>query len=275
MIRLLYAPVLCVFLCAAQQRTDTASFEVADIKPSNPSKLEFRKARILPGGRLEVPNATLKELVIFAYGIQENAIMAVGSVAKWMDNDRFDVVAKAPADTSPQTLRPMLQSLLADRFKLAIRRADRPMSAYVLSRGKRELKLQPGSGGPQVCQWNRQDNAKEEGIGARGGPTQGRIRQRECHNMTMDELAKQLPGWGGIGIDRPVANETGLTGAYDFQLEVGMPGRAKGGGGQLVNVPDDGPTIFEAFEHVGLKLESHKTSVSVIVIDHAEQPTAN
>src|SRR3954462_6177184 len=106
MIRFLCAPLLGVFLCAGQQRTETPNFEVADIKPSKSSNLESRKARILPGGRLEIPNSTLKELIIFAYGVQENAIMGL---AKWMDNDRFDVVAKAPADSSTQILRPMLQ----------------------------------------------------------------------------------------------------------------------------------------------------------------------
>jgi uncharacterized protein (TIGR03435 family) len=260
--RLLYAPVLFISLCAAQERTDTASFEVADIKPSNASNLDLRKARILPGGRLDVPNATLKELIIFAYGVQENAITGL---AKWMDNDRFDVVAKAPADSSPQTLRPMLQSLLADRFKLTLHREDRPMSAYVLSRGKHDLKFQPGSGGRQTCQWNMLDKG---------------LRRRECHNMTMDELAKQLPGWAGIGIDRPVVNETGLSGPYDFYFDVGMPGRNKnergrGEGVSGASVPDDGPNIFVAFEQVGLKLESRKTPVPVIVIDHAEPPTAN
>src|SRR5215831_8246141 len=137
MIRLLYALVLCIFLCAAQQHTKTASFEVADIKPSNSPNAEPRKARILPGGRIEVPNVTLKELIIFAYGVQENAITGV---AKWMDSDRFDLVAKAPAESPPQTLRSMLQSLLADRFKLTLQREDKPMGAYVLSRGKHELK---------------------------------------------------------------------------------------------------------------------------------------
>lgn len=262
MIRLLYAPVLFTLLCAAQERTVTPSFEVADVKPSSSSNVEPRKARILPGGRLEVPNATLKELIIFAYGVQENAITGL---SKWMDNDRFDIVAKAPADSSAEVLRPMLQSLLADRFKLTLHRTDRSMSAYVLSRGKHDLKLQPGSGGRQTCQWSVLESGSRD-----GDPTQSRIRRRECRNMTMEELAKQLPGWGGIGIDRPVVNETGLTGPYDFYLDVGMPLRAKAG-----TVPDDGPTIFTAFEQVGLKLESRKTPVPVIVIDHAEPPSAN
>jgi uncharacterized protein (TIGR03435 family) len=262
MIRLLSSTVLCIFVCAAQQQTKPPSFEVADIKPSNSPNAEPRKARILPGGRLEVPNVTLKELIIFAYGVQDNAITAP---AKWMDSERFDLVAKAPADSSPQTLRPMLQSLLADRFKLALHREDKPMAAYVLGRGKRELKLQPASGGRQTCQWTRLDNG---------------LRRRECLNMTMDELAWQLPGWGGIGIDRPVVNETGLSGPYDFQLDVGMPGGPRGEheraeGLASPGVPDAGPTIFAAFEQVGLKLESRKIPVSVIVIDHAEPPAAN
>src|SRR5580698_3546398 len=148
MVRLLLAPVLLIFLCSAQQHPDTASFEVADIKPSNSSDLQPHKPRILPGGRFDVPNATLKELIIIAYDVQENAITGL---AKWMDSNRFEVVAKAPDGSSRQTIRPMLQSLLADRFKLTLHWVDRPMSAYVLSRGKHDVKLQPGSGGSQTC----------------------------------------------------------------------------------------------------------------------------
>jgi uncharacterized protein (TIGR03435 family) len=258
MIRLLSAPVLCIFLCAAQQQTRIQSFEVADIKPSQSPNAEPRKGRILPGGRIEVPNTTLKELIIFAYGVQENAITGL---APWMDRDRFDLVAKAPGDSSAETLRPMLQTLLADRFKLALHREDRPMAAFVLSRGKHELKLQPGNGGRQTCQWDVLGNG---------------LRRRECHNMTMDELAMQLPGWGGIGIDRPVVNETGLTGSYDFQLDVGWPGGSKGGEGMAESGSSDpGPTIYMAFEQVGLRLELRKVPVPVIVIDRAEPPTTN
>src|SRR5262249_10712995 len=125
MIRLLSAPLLWIFLCAAQQQTKTPAFEVADIKPSSTPNAERGKGRILPGGRIEVPNVTLKELIIFAYGVQENAITGL---AKWMETDRFDVVAKAPADSSSPTLRPMLQSLLADRFKLTLHRQHTPIT---------------------------------------------------------------------------------------------------------------------------------------------------
>jgi uncharacterized protein (TIGR03435 family) len=117
------------------------------------------------------------------------------------------------------------------------------LPAYVLSVGKRAAKYQEGHGSKQNCNWS--------------SPGPG-MRRRECHNMTTDELAKQLPGWGGIGIDLPVVNQTGLKGSYDFQLDVGIPsfGNEEGKAGESpALLPDDqGPTIFAALEQIGLKL---------------------
>jgi uncharacterized protein (TIGR03435 family) len=168
----------------------------------------------------------------------------------------------------------MFQTLLAERFKLAIHREDKVMPAYVLTLGKRPPKYREGSGARQECNWSTLESG---------------LRRRECHNLTMTELAKQLPGWGGIGIDLPVADQTGLQGAYDFQLDVHLPaefakseGRREGGqeggrGGDAPAAPvvDSGPTIFAALDQIGLKLERGKIPMPVIVIDHAEPPTEN
>ena len=199
----------------AQQTAAPPAFEVADIKPSDPAARMPGKGRMLPGGRIEVPTITLRELIVFAYNVQENMI---SGGPKWAGSDRFDLVAKAPENTPMPAMQAMMQTLLAERFKLVFHREEKVMPAYVLTVGKREPKYHEGSGGRQTCNWTRLDSG---------------LMRRECQNMTMPELARQPPGWGGIGINLPVVDETGLMGAYDFHLDVGMGkarDRARGGG---------------------------------------------
>jgi uncharacterized protein (TIGR03435 family) len=241
------------------------AFEVVEIKPSDPANIMARKGRMLPGGRVELPGVTLVNCIMFGYGVQENMI---SGAPKWASTDRYDIVAKAPPNSSTATLRPMFQTLLAEQFRLAIHREEKMQAAYVLSLGKKPAQYTPGDGGRQECAWSNLDNG---------------LARRECHNLTMAEFARQLPGWGGVGIDAPVFDETGLKGAFDFHLDVGlMRGSNEGGdrggerpGGAPAALPapaDSGPTIFAALEQIGLKLESRKMPVQVIVIDHAEPP---
>jgi uncharacterized protein (TIGR03435 family) len=232
------------------------SFEVADVKPSDAPADRPGKGRILPGGRIDAPAQSVIDLMRLAYNVQPD--MIVGA-PKWADTERFDIVAKAPPDTPPSALTGMVQTLLEDRFKLQIHREQKQMPAYILALGKRPAKYKEGDGGHQDCAWTTPDS---------------NLRRRTCHNMTMTELARQLPGWGGIGIDLQVIDQTGLKGAYDFELDVGFPHGREGGGPQPA-VPDSGPTIFDALDKIGLKLESKKMPLQVVVVDHLERPAAN
>jgi uncharacterized protein (TIGR03435 family) len=131
----------CVVLLASASRTARSqpsmlAFEVVDIKPSAPSNSLKRKAQVLPGGRLEIPNATLKDLMAMAYGVRD--AMIIGG-PEWADNQHFDVLAKASSDASMPALRLMMQTLLAERFRLVIHREDRVMRAYVLTVGNPSL----------------------------------------------------------------------------------------------------------------------------------------
>src|SRR5579863_5383262 len=113
------------FTCWAQ--TSSPAFEVADIKPHDPSTPVSGKGRIT-GGRIDLPAATLNLLIAFAYGVQEN--MIVGA-PKWATTELYDIVAKSPtSDPSPDVIRQMAQALLAERFKLVIRRETRESAGY-------------------------------------------------------------------------------------------------------------------------------------------------
>ena len=119
-----------------------------------------------------MPAATLNMLIALAYGVQEN--MIVGT-PKWAMTALYDIVAKSPtSDPPPDAIRQMAQALLADRFKLVIRRETRDAPGYVLARGKRPLQMQKGDGGRQQCRWTPADDG---------------LQRRECHNMTMSEFA--------------------------------------------------------------------------------------
>jgi len=233
------------------------SFEVADIKPSDPSVIKMGKGRILPGGQIQVPGYTLRDLLMFSSGVTDDMI---SGGPKWVGEERWDIVAKAPAGAPDTALRGMLRTLLKDRFKLVTHQEDKPMSAYVMSVVKGAAPLQSSSAtGASQCHWTQLD---------------GGMRRRECQNVTMDEFAKELPNTGGIGIALPVADQTELRGRYDFQFEVGSMRRPAEGA-----TPDpfdtDGPNIFAALAKIGLHLESKKVPMPAVVIDSAERPSAN
>jgi uncharacterized protein (TIGR03435 family) len=216
------------------------------------------KERILPSGRVEFPGETVVSLIAFAYSVRGNMIE---DVPKWGGNKYFDIVAKARPNPSVADLRLMVQSLLADRFKLAFHTQDKVMQVFVLTAGRNGLGLQKASGGRQQCAWKKVE------LG---------VMRRECQNLTMAEFAEQIPRFP-VGIDRPVIDETGLKDAYDFQFEVGFvrPVGSDGNGAFVPNAADRGPSIFSALAKIGLKLESRKVAQPNIVVEHVELPSEN
>jgi uncharacterized protein (TIGR03435 family) len=233
--------------CAAfgQVVPKTPAFEVADVQCSKPDAKPARP-RFLPGGRVDLHGITLKLMIMAAYGVQDDLV--IGGPA-WLDADRFDVVAKAVPDTPDATLYLMLRTLLAERFHLAIHNEDKALPAYALTVVKTALlKAATGSAQPD-CAWQE------------GAP--GRIR-RVCHNISMPELARQIPLWGRANIDLPVKDLTGITGAYDIELEWSLPVD-----GAESSPPF--PAILDAMPHAGLRLEPRKLPMSVLVIDHVER----
>lgn len=225
------------------------SFEASSIKPHDP-KNAFSKGRLLPSGGIEAGGMTVEDLLMFAYGILPDMI---SGLPKWAKDTQFDLIAKAAHGTPPATLRIVLRTLLADRFKLQSHQEDRPTAAYVLTIGKHGQKLQPASGTLPHCGWTDLPSG---------------VSRRECQNVTMAELARQLPGLSRIGIDRPVVDKTGLDGTWDFHLDVQVASVNIGA------VPE-GPTIFDAFDQLGLKLEARKVPLPVLLVDRIEPLTEN
>ena len=192
----------------------------------------------------------------------------------WLGSDRFEIVAKAPPTTPDGTLQLMLQTLLADRFKLVVHNEDKVMPVYALTVGKQSPKLEVASGpGDPECSMKAIEG----------------LRTFVCHNMTMEGLAQQLRPAAAAYLDHPVVNLTGLRGAYNFTLAWtdGVRLRSEGdrGGdagqptGAIPTAPDParGLTVFEAVKkQIGLDLAPRKHPIPVIVVDHVERiPTEN
>ncbi len=228
------------------------TFEIADVHASPKTLRPARNVRFR-GDRFELKMATMVDLIAMAYGVEPNK---VADGPSWLETDRYDVIAKAPEGATPQTLRPMLQALLADRFGLTVHLDQRPAAAYVLSPGNGKPKLKESEGSsPPGCQRQPQD--------AVAIPA-------NCRGLTMEAFAQQLRGLAGDYLASPVVNGTKLEGAWDFTLKWTPRGR-------LASAGADGINIFDAIDsQLGLKLELKQIPAPVVVVDRVdEKPTDN
>jgi len=254
-------------------------FEVADLKRSAPDSRGM--LRILPGGRVNIQGLTVKFLIEQAWNLTDEMI---SGMPKWMDSDRYDIVARAPVtDVDIDDLWTMLRALIVERFQLTTHTEERPLTAYDLVAVKPKMKKADPTSRTKY----------KEGPGADGKDPRDKnpilSRLVTCQNMTMAQFAEKLKDIAPGYIHSPVLDATGLEGAYDFTLNFSPAGleRAPTGPGATASGPADTATVasepngsvtlFEAIDkQLGLKLEEKKRPVAVLVIDHAEQkPTEN
>jgi uncharacterized protein (TIGR03435 family) len=236
-------------LTCAQTPTPPA-FEVATIKPAAPSPDGHTHINYPPNNRFSATNITLLTLMQWAYGMPERQILEGPS---WLSSTRFDIQAEADLGDRMKSLtseqgnelkRRMVQALLVDRFQLKLHTETRTLPAYDLVVAKGGTKLQPS-----------QSNGKSFGIGRTHFEGQG---------LGVTSIAEDLSKITG----RVVVDKTSLTGRYDFKLLWTADDAPATDG--------DPPTLFTAIqEQLGLKLESAKEPVPVLVIDHVDQPSPN
>src|SRR6516225_8473753 len=120
------------------------AFDIADVHTSPRSTNPYMTGGVLRGGRYDIHKATMVDLISTAYGIDGDKVVGGPS---WLDTDRFEVIAKAPNSTAPETVKLMLQGLLAERFMLVVHNDTKPMPAFVLSLGKGKPKLKEAAEG--------------------------------------------------------------------------------------------------------------------------------
>ncbi len=268
------------------------SFEVASIKPSAEDGRRVTVG-ISPGGRYTATGVTLKFLIMQAYDIRD---FQISGGPGWLGSERYDIVAKADTPSlNREKVKVLLKSLLAERFNLKVHRETRELPVYALVVGKNGPKLQksetqsdaadigapprqpqPGAPGTE----DREVRGGEGRPGAKGAMIRMGRGQVNAQMATLQDLATLLAQQVG----RPVTDKTGLAGKYDFSLEW-TPDESLRGTGLFGESPgpepapatdSSGPSIFTALqEQLGLKLESEKGPVEILVIDHVDKASAN
>jgi len=194
-------------------------------------------------GRLTCTNVTLKKLLVRAYSLKDYQVTG----PDWLNTELYSIVASMPADTFGEDLLEMVQGLITERFQLATHREMKEMPVYELVVGKNGSKL-------TSVPYGRGSTSVNPGkLTAQGVP---------LRNLT-EQLSRFL--------NRPVLDKTGLTGVFDFTMEWSPEGKTTDEAGDL----PVGPSLFTAVqEQLGLKLESRRAPVEILVVDRGERVPA-
>ena len=260
-------------------------FEVASVK-RNSSGENFIRIGMQPGGRYTATNVPLSQLITQAYQLQR--FQLIGG-PDWIRSDRFDISAKAEGEVQPTppgtagAIQMMVRNLLADRFKLVVHEEERDLPIYALVLAREDKRLGPKLQSSTV---DCQALMREAAAAGRGGAPPPAPGQRPFCGMQMGNgtlrgssfAMSQLPNVLAPIVQRYVVDRTGLTGNFDIDLTFTPEQIGGGGAGAAPGVapaPDmAGASIFTALqEQLGLKLESSRGPVKVLVIDSVQPPT--
>jgi len=277
--------VFATLLMAPASAAQEPAFEIASVRPNvSGGNASFRAA---PNGRLTATNTPVRTLILRAHGLHDSQLI---DAPEWTAVERFDIEARAeqaPA-SGPDALMPMLRTLLVDRFQLKARAETGELPAYVLvhARGDRRLGEQIRLTQADCTQARVMTQAELIATAKDAWPPCGqsitisfvtsssdgtvgsRIRVRRSA-VTMKDFATMLQG----SVERPVVDRTGLEGLFDVEYTFArQPPTAPTQLAAGANVP---PILVALEEQLGLKLESERAEVPVLVIESVERPTAN
>jgi uncharacterized protein (TIGR03435 family) len=261
-----FASVALVFVLT---QTPAPRFEVDSVKVNKSGLTGFHRVDVQPGDRVTITSVTARTLIQVAYKLP-----IVGG-PKWLDEEYFDVLAKAERKASTAELLAMLQGLLADRFKLITHTDDRSTPAYVLEVARRDGKLGPSMKPSQTPCATLRANAPDDPdpCGTRTMAMWGVTGHAAVRGADLATLLAIV----SRDTKRPVIDRTGLTGYFDFELKWtprAFLERASFDRARFPNIDPDGVSIVTAVEEqLGLKLESDRSAETVLVIDAIEHPT--
>jgi uncharacterized protein (TIGR03435 family) len=225
-------------------------WEVATVRPSDPD--DQNAGFHLHGRQIFIERMTVESMLLVSYGVHKKQI---AGAPDWIETERWDVkgVPDVPGQPSVEQFRGLVRKILAERFGLKYHMEQRELSVYALTVAKAGPKLAASAGDPNgLMNENDRDN--------------GGQRQMQMTNATMEEFALVMKFF----LDRPMVDQTGLTGHYDFQLKWTFDETKATTDGSAA------PSLFTAIqEQMGLKLEPVKAATDVLVVDHVEQPSAN
>jgi uncharacterized protein (TIGR03435 family) len=257
-------------LSFGQQTAGNLQFEVASIKPSEPQPMgRIRIGMSTDQGMLRYTNVSVQDMIRVAYRVKDFQIDG----PDWLNGSRFDVTAKFPAGATEDQVPEMLQTLLADRFKLLLHRGTKERPIYALLAAKDGPKLKaaevqtsaPGGGGQR----------RGMGITMDSGGL-----HLEAQSATVSQVSELLARF----TERPIVDMTGIQGQYEFDLvftpekmpnvarTMPPPGGDTGGNSQA----EQAPSVFDAVQKYGLRLDARKGPIEMLTIDHVEKtPTEN
>jgi uncharacterized protein (TIGR03435 family) len=217
------------------------AFEVASIKPSAAN--DNHSGSHSNNGRITLDNLSVKQIILNAYGIQNHQF----SGPDWLEGDRYNINAKADEKVEYKQLMAMLQTLLAERFKLKVHHESKMVSGYALVVAKSGLKVKPVEGEGSSMNTN---NTK-----------------LTATHVNPERVARYVAGLLG----QPVVDQTEVKDSFTFVLEYADP---RPGREEKSETGATLPTIFTALnETLGLKLEPRKVPIDFVVVDHVEKPT--
>lgn len=280
------AIVLACSIVRAQAPLARPQFEVASVRPAAKDEMggdrlsqtmravgrnQRRPGQIPMTGpnRIRLKNWALLDLIAAAYSVRATQV----SGPAWLSDQVFDIEAKLPDGAPKEELNAMLQCLLEERFGLKVHRSTQTRPALALKVGKDGPKLKPAIPGPAPAQELNEEEQRAQVEKLQAGLAAMRKRSQETlssgtplsafiseswRSITPEEIAAQLVRFA----DAPVIDQTALTGAYSVTIEISKNA--------------DGPTVFDAVEKLGLKLEPRKVTIETLVVDQVSKtPTAN
>lgn len=250
--------ILVVLSGLASVQAAAPAFEAVELRPSSANGSSTPMKASSQGGEFTMQSASVADMIGIAYGVHDYSLSGAPG---WVERDRYDLTARAPAGTPPETIKLMLRTLLADRFGLASHAEEKPMPVFALTMGKGAPKIKAGdAAGAGGCQLHQLP------VNTPGLVTDNMY---QCRNITMEAFASTLHGLATSYLTSPVVDFTGLKGAWDFDVAWTSKGSL-----QITGPP--GITVFEAVEkQMGLKLAEERRPVPIFVIDHVEKPRGN
>jgi uncharacterized protein (TIGR03435 family) len=261
--------------------TERIAFDVASVKENRSSDYRNAGIQFRPGGRLVIKGIPLMLIITVAYGLPLQSDRLTGG-PEWIRTAKYDIEAAADKEAIPtgaslgarnENIRLMLQTLLAERFGLRLRRETKEVPVYAIIVKQSGPKLakspleerdctnsatSPAPGDPEVCHTFA------------GGAFQG----VHAKAASMSDLVSWMSNW----LDRPVVDKTGLDGLFNIQTEAWSPMRQKAMPRQEEAADDAAsapPTVFQVFDRLGLKLDSQRGPVEFYVIESVQRPQEN
>ena len=225
-------------------------WEVATVKPSDPNETGGQHIH-LRGRQMMLGDTTVEQFLLLGYGVQKEQL---ASEPDWVKTERWDIagVPNAEGEPSWKQLQGLMQKILTERFGMVLHHEQRELPVFALTVGKGGPKMVANTSDPNG--WMDQQNHEANGVHVEA-----------LKNTSMADLALILQ----FHVDRPVVDQTGLKGRYDFRLQWTVDDAP-------TTAPDAPPGLFTAIQdQIGLKLERERAPADVLVIDRVERPGAN